>query len=160
MKIIHGHWSAARSARFLPEHKNDGLELVFVSNGKVIWDCEGKIMEVRAGELSFTWPWQTHAAVDDKLPLVEIYWVLLPLPPKRGGLSRTSKNLSLNIDLPSNYSQSFPQRLKNQVLKPRTSLRQQMIQLIEELIKAKGELNLHTTGWLYLALGEIELAID
>ncbi|HAS83767.1 MAG TPA: hypothetical protein DCS43_14120 [Verrucomicrobia bacterium] len=77
--VEYGHMNAARRERLLPAHRNAGLELVYVENGYVTWDYEGKTVHVPPGHVSFSWPWERHGACNGRLSLVELYWVILPL---------------------------------------------------------------------------------
>lgn len=63
----------------MPPHRNPGLELVLVENGEVTWDYGGQQVRTPPGHVSFSWPWQTHGAWRERLEMVELYWVMLPL---------------------------------------------------------------------------------
>jgi len=78
-RIFCGHWDTARRERRLPAHRNPGLELVWVANGEVTWDYGGRTVRVPSGHISFSWPWQPHGAYRERVALVELYWVVLPL---------------------------------------------------------------------------------
>jgi len=79
VEIKAGHWTAEKEARMLPPHTNPGLEIVLVANGAVSWDYDGLAVDVPAGSVSYSWPWQVHGARDVELPAVEFYWILVPL---------------------------------------------------------------------------------
>jgi len=162
MRILHGHWNAAREARIITEHNDNGLELVYVRHGKVTWSCEDALMTVRAGELSFTWPWQTHAAVNQTLPPVDIYWVLLPLNTRKRPSSKALKGIHVDLILPQKIGYDLVQnlsRLEYQILKPAASFKEKFIQLVTQLDETQGQLDLPGLGWLYLVLDEVQAAI-
>ena len=77
--ILCGHWDTARRERRLPAHLNPGLEFVWVANGEVTWDYGGRAVRVPPGHISFSWPWQPHGAYRERVALVELYWIILPL---------------------------------------------------------------------------------
>lgn len=162
MQLNFGHWNAARETRTLGEHTNPGLEIVYVRHGRVTWDCEGTPMTVKAGELSFTWPWQTHAAVDRRLPPVDIFWVLLPLNRNEKPSSKTLKGVHLDLRLPQSFGHDLVSqlsKLEHQVLKPNKSFKEKFIQLVTQLEAVEGQLDLPSLGWLYLVLDEVQDAI-
>ncbi len=161
-RIRFGHWNAAREERLLSTHHDDGLELVYVRHGRVSWDCEGEILSVQAGELSFTWPWQSHAAVGQRLPPVDIFWVLLPLTSSQRPRSGGREGLELDLEIPSSEASSLLQELSccpGQTLKPPDSFQQKMLSLVAQLEQSGGELDLPSLGWLYLLLHDLQEAI-
>lgn len=92
-----GHWKAAKRQRMLGPHRNAGLELVYVRNGSAAWDYGGRVVRVESGQISFTWPWQWHGAANHVVPASEIFWLILPLEPRRGGKPRPRLHRSLGL---------------------------------------------------------------
>lgn len=54
--------------RQLPPHRNRGLEIVAVLNGKLPWQVEGRPAPVEAGSVFFTFPWESHGSQADYEP--------------------------------------------------------------------------------------------
>jgi len=50
------------SQKELPPHRNAGMEIVFVSEGRLRWQVEGQREELPAGSVFFTLPWQAHGS--------------------------------------------------------------------------------------------------
>lgn len=75
----YGHWTSTKTERTLKAHRNSGLELVYVANGDLDWDYDGQRVPVSHRQVSFSWPWETHGAVNARVPACELYWVVIPL---------------------------------------------------------------------------------
>lgn len=71
----------------LPHHTNPGLEIVYVSEGHLTWQCEGKVEAVPANSLYFTLPWQSHGSVFDFEPHHKWHFVVIKLYPQKGAPS-------------------------------------------------------------------------
>jgi AraC family L-rhamnose operon regulatory protein RhaS len=160
----YGHWNAARTKRSIAPHTNEGLELVYVSHGEVTWDYEGTHVTVPAGHLSYTWPWQLHAARDEQLPLVEIYWLVLPLRHADTNGAPNESVLQFAAELPcsaeSEQVLTQLQQLQQPKLKMRAAFRTYFTRLIEQLKQTEGHFDLEASGWLQLSLAEIGRAIE
>ena len=46
----------------LPLHRNVGMEVVYVSEGRPRWIVDGRAENVPAGSVFFTLPWQAHGS--------------------------------------------------------------------------------------------------
>ncbi len=77
--IQFGYLNTARRVMRLPPHRNPGLELVLVENGRAAWNYWGRRVETPPGHVSFSWPWQTHGAWNEVVEQLEFYWIILPL---------------------------------------------------------------------------------
>jgi AraC-like DNA-binding protein len=76
--ILSGHWSPGK-LRQLPAHRNPGLELVYISRGRLRWQVEGRVEVVLPGSVFFTLPWETHGSVLEREPGCELDFVVLSL---------------------------------------------------------------------------------
>ena len=126
------------------------------------WDFEGRPHIARAGELSFTWPWQMHAAVNPTLPPVDIYWILLPLNTYKRPRTDRRNSVFLDMDLPHQVGYELVHKLSElprQILKPKASFRTKFIQLVDQLHHTQGHIDLAAQGWLHLVLAEVLEAI-
>lgn len=74
-----GGWSPKKRRYKLPTHKNQGLEIVLVTKGELLWEVEGRREWVRAGSLFFTLPWQAHGGVEREQPASELFFIILAL---------------------------------------------------------------------------------
>lgn len=158
--VSFGHWKASKTGTLLPPHTDAGLEFVYVANGAVRWDYEGREVHVPAHHLSFTWPWQTHGARDTRLPSVELYWILIPLV---GGRTTTAPlrirdgigpNATENRQLMRLLRQSSP------VIAVGRRCGRHIAQLVECLRANGNHLDLTARGHLLLLLGEVRLALE
>ena len=77
----YGHGSARR----LPQHRNPGLEIVYLRHGHLNWEYEGRRETLSPDSVFFTLPWETHGSSSEFEPGHEWYFAVLRL---------TGKNLS------------------------------------------------------------------
>ena len=160
-----GHWNAARTTHFLPPHTNDGLELVYVQHGTVDWDYSGQRVTVPTGHLSFSWPWQVHAAHGGRMPLAEIYWFLLPLqgefrhPPAPTQALHFDPRLPIMSE-PGDALLDKLMQLEKPVLKMRGAFCNYFKRLIQHTYNSEGAFDLESSGWLQLCLAEIQRAVQ
>jgi AraC-like DNA-binding protein len=61
----------------LPPHRNDGLELVYVTQGRVRWNIEGRHVDAAPETVTFTLPWQEHGVVGEIVPSTELYYLII-----------------------------------------------------------------------------------
>ncbi|MBS0664459.1 MAG: helix-turn-helix transcriptional regulator [Verrucomicrobia bacterium] len=73
------------SARVLPTHRDQGLEIILLEKGALNWHVEGRVERVTAGSVYFSLPWQEHGSVDEFEPGHYWHWVQIGLD---GGLRR------------------------------------------------------------------------
>ena len=43
-------------------HKNRGMELTYITRGRMEWVVDGRIGVVQQGDIFFTLPWQLHGS--------------------------------------------------------------------------------------------------
>lgn len=76
------------SLKQLPRHRNEGLEIVYVSKGQLRWEVEGQEELVTPGSVYFTLPWQEHGSAQEFEPGHEWHFIVLALernePPADG----------------------------------------------------------------------------
>jgi AraC family L-rhamnose operon regulatory protein RhaS len=60
-------WGSGSTPRLSP-HRNAGLEIVYVSRGRLRWQIEGHPYDVAAGSVFYTFPWETHGSRDELEP--------------------------------------------------------------------------------------------
>jgi AraC-like DNA-binding protein len=63
----------------LPEHRNPGLEIVYLRHGHLVWQCDSKPEAVRPESLFFTLPWQEHGSVWEFEPGHYWYFIVIRL---------------------------------------------------------------------------------
>jgi AraC-like DNA-binding protein len=65
---VTGYWDAARRQDWgLDWHRNEGIELTFLESGSLGFSVDQQDFQLKAGDLTFTRPWQVHRVGD---PLV------------------------------------------------------------------------------------------
>ena len=84
-----GTWRTAKR-RWLPQHRNPGLEVIAVTGGHAEWVVEGVTHRVPPGSVFFTWPWERHGGVRDPQPGLDLVYVVIRMrrayrrpPPRR-----------------------------------------------------------------------------
>lgn len=73
-----GYWPPQKH-RSLGSHRNNGLEIVLIRRGQLLWQVEGRAEAVPAGSVFFTWPWETHGSMRQSEPGCELYYAVLRL---------------------------------------------------------------------------------
>lgn len=71
----YGHGSATR----LPQHRNPGLEIVYLRHGHLNWEYEGRRESLPPDSVFFTLPWETHGSSSEFEPGHEWYFAVLRL---------------------------------------------------------------------------------
>jgi len=61
-------------------HKNRGMELTYITKGRMEWVVDGRIETVRQGDIFFTLPWQLHGSPVLQQPENEAWHLLFRLP--------------------------------------------------------------------------------
>jgi AraC family L-rhamnose operon regulatory protein RhaS len=61
-------------------HKNRGMELTYITRGRMEWVVDGRIEVVQQGDLFFTLPWQLHGSPVLEQPVNEAWHLLFALP--------------------------------------------------------------------------------
>lgn len=61
-------------------HKNRGMELTYITRGRMEWVVDGRIEVVQQGDLFFTLPWQLHGSPVLEQPVNEAWHLLFAIP--------------------------------------------------------------------------------
>jgi len=159
-KIYFGHLNAAREQMALPMHRNSGLELVLVENGRVIWDYRGRKVNTPPGHLSFSWPWQDHGAWNERLEMAEVYWLIIPL---KDGWRKTSRPRPHPGLVPMQVTEPVWDTLcgmEHPVIRLTPAGRKAFIQTVRSLERDGEIVSIETWGCMLLLFSEIESALS
>ncbi|MFO1490300.1 MAG: AraC family transcriptional regulator [Kiritimatiellia bacterium] len=75
-----GFWDAARDQAWgLGEHRNEGIEITYLDNGRLGFVVDGRSHPLSAGRLTVTRPWQPHSVGDPNVAASRLYWIILDL---------------------------------------------------------------------------------
>lgn len=75
-----GFWDAARDQSWgLDEHRNEGIEITYLDNGRLGFVVDGQPHPLSAGHLTITRPWQPHSVGSPKVGASRLYWLILDL---------------------------------------------------------------------------------
>lgn len=61
----------------LAPHYNPGIEICLCRSGVYRWVVEGRVVEIKPGELSITRPWERHAGQNNVLGPGHLTWIVL-----------------------------------------------------------------------------------
>lgn len=79
-----GVWDARRPQRWgLDWHTNEGLELTYLSRGKLPFATADRSWNLGRGAMTITRPWQPHQVGDPHLPANRLVWVILDVGVRR-----------------------------------------------------------------------------
>lgn len=79
-----GYWSASAPQDWgLDWHRNEGIEIGYVSAGTLPFGIDGQSMEVPPGALTITRPWQRHRVGNPRVPACHYSWVILDVGVRR-----------------------------------------------------------------------------
>jgi hypothetical protein len=109
-----GYWNAPGQQDWgLDWHCNEGIEIGYVSAGRLPFSVGSKSMTVGPGELTITRPWQRHRVGDPNVPACHYSWIILDVRMRRpnqlwqwpkwllfpkSGLDRLTETLRQNED--------------------------------------------------------------
>jgi AraC-like DNA-binding protein len=109
-----GFWDAPGQQDWgLGWHCNEGIEIGYVSAGRLPFGIDQKSLTVRPGELTITRPWQRHRVGDPNVPACHYSWIILDVGMRRpnqpwqwpkwllfpkSGLERLTETLRQNED--------------------------------------------------------------
>jgi AraC family L-rhamnose operon regulatory protein RhaS len=83
VKVV-GYWDArARQDWGLDWHRNEGLELTFLENGRLGFAVEGHVCALQAGDLTVTRPWQQHRVGDPEVAAGRLHFLILDVAVRR-----------------------------------------------------------------------------
>ncbi len=73
-----GYWDADHNQSWgLDWHRNEGIELTYVSQGKVPFEVGDQRFLLKRGDLAITRPWQPHRVGDPHVSACRLHWLIL-----------------------------------------------------------------------------------
>jgi AraC-like DNA-binding protein len=79
-----GFWSIdAPQPWGLAWHRNEGIELTFLESGQLDFAADDRRYHLRAGDLTFTRPWQRHCVGNPNVTPSRLHWLILDLGVRR-----------------------------------------------------------------------------
>ncbi len=73
-----GYWDAAHDQTWgLAEHRNEGIEITYLANGRLGFRVDGTVYPLGPGDLTITRPWQPHSVGDPLVASSRLYWLIL-----------------------------------------------------------------------------------
>jgi AraC-like DNA-binding protein len=83
VKVV-GFWDADHRQDWgLDWHRNEGIELTFLESGGLGFAVEGQEFQLKAGDLTFTRPWQQHRVGDPHLAAGRLHFLILDVGVRR-----------------------------------------------------------------------------
>ena len=77
-------WDANKDQTWgLPQHRNEGIELGYLARGKLDFIVEGKLYNLKAGDLTITRPWQPHQVGNPLVSASRMHWLILDVNVRR-----------------------------------------------------------------------------
>ncbi|HPS55028.1 MAG TPA: AraC family transcriptional regulator [Sedimentisphaerales bacterium] len=77
-------WDANKDQNWgLTEHRNEGIEIGYLSKGKLDFLVNGKVYPLKSGDLTITRPWQPHKAGDPNIHASRMHWLILDVGVRR-----------------------------------------------------------------------------
>src|SRR5215217_691199 len=79
-----GYWDAPHDQSWgLDWHRNEGIELTFVAQGKVGFSVDDQHAILKRGDLTITRPWQLHRVGNPCVGACKLYWLILDVGVRR-----------------------------------------------------------------------------
>jgi AraC-like DNA-binding protein len=79
-----GYWDAPGTQDWgLPLHRNEGIELTYLSRGQLAFGVEGEKIPLHRGNLTITRPWQRHRVGNPNVSASRLYWLILDVGVRR-----------------------------------------------------------------------------
>jgi AraC-like DNA-binding protein len=79
-----GFWDAGGLQNWgLDEHRNEGIEITFLENGRTVFAADGKKFDLRAGNFTITRPWQLHKLGAPNIGPGRLHWLILDVGVRR-----------------------------------------------------------------------------
>lgn len=79
-----GHWDAWGAQDWgLEDHRNEGIEIVFLETGRMPFIVDGRKFELQPGDLTITRPWQLHRLGDPHIGAGRLHWLILDVGVRR-----------------------------------------------------------------------------
>lgn len=77
-------WDANRDQSWgLPVHRNEGIELGYLTRGNLDFIVEGVAYKLKAGDLTITRPWQPHQVGNPLISAGRMHWLILDINVRR-----------------------------------------------------------------------------
>ena len=85
-----GYWDADHDQPWgLDWHRNEGLEITYVSRGRVTFSVDQQEFLLSDGDLTITRPWQVHCVGNPHISACRLHWIILDLGVRRPNQSWT-----------------------------------------------------------------------
>jgi AraC family L-rhamnose operon regulatory protein RhaS len=79
-----GFWDADHPQSWgLDWHRNEGIELTYVSRGKVRFAVDDEDFLLKQGDMTITRPWQAHRVGDPNIGACRLHWLILDVGVRR-----------------------------------------------------------------------------
>jgi AraC family L-rhamnose operon regulatory protein RhaS len=79
-----GFWNSRGSQDWgLDFHRNEGMEIVYLETGGTAFEVDGRIHNLRAGNLTITRPWQLHRLGDPNIGRGRLFWLIFDVEVRR-----------------------------------------------------------------------------
>ena len=79
-----GFWNAIGQPDWgLESHRNEGIELVFLETGNMMFSVDGDKYDLSAGDLTVTRPWQEHRLGNPNIGPGRLHWIVLDVNVRR-----------------------------------------------------------------------------
>src|SRR3712207_5072971 len=73
-----GYWDADHDQPWgLDWHRNEGLEITYVSRGRVTFSVDQQEFLLSDGDLTITRPWQVHCVGNPHISACRLHWIIL-----------------------------------------------------------------------------------
>lgn len=79
-----GFWDAPNDQTWgLDWHRNEGIEITFLAQGKAAFCVDGQEVILKSGDLTVTRPWQLHRVGNPHVGACKLYWLILDVGVRR-----------------------------------------------------------------------------
>jgi AraC family L-rhamnose operon regulatory protein RhaS len=79
-----GFWNCRGNQDWgLDFHRNEGMEIVYLETGGTAFEVDGRIHNLRAGNLTITRPWQLHRLGDPNIGRGRLFWLIFDVEVRR-----------------------------------------------------------------------------
>ena len=79
-----GFWNAGGAQDWgLDEHRNEGIEIMFLETGTMAFSADQKLYNLRAGQFTITRPWQLHKLGAPNIGPGRLHWLILDVGVRR-----------------------------------------------------------------------------
>ncbi len=83
-----GHWDARGEQHWgLPWHRNEGIEITYLSRGQLEFAVDDVDYPLQAGNLTVTRPWQRHRLGNPHVAASRLHWLILDVEVRRPNAS-------------------------------------------------------------------------